>query len=112
MEILGRNNHSYGTMEQKREPSYDIEVGGEEIVLYKHIPESEIVCRIVGNEDYMVLYKIHWNLQYIFNYLACNIDKIRYRNQDKENGLFVLEDSKKELFRKRILQWLLKHFPF
>lgn len=41
---------SYGTMEQKREPSYDIEVGGEEIVLYKHIPESEIVCRIVEKE--------------------------------------------------------------
>lgn len=51
-------------------------------------------------------------VQYIFNYLACNIDKIHYRNQDKENGLFVLENNKKELFRKRILQWLLNHFPF
>ncbi len=34
---------SYGTMEQNEEPSYDIEVGGEEFILYKHIPESQII---------------------------------------------------------------------
>lgn len=37
-------------MEQNEEPSYDICVGEEEFVLYKHIPESEIVCRIVDEE--------------------------------------------------------------
>lgn len=36
---------SYGTMEQNEEPSYDIEVGGEEFTLYKHIPESQIICK-------------------------------------------------------------------
>ena len=41
---------SYGTMEQNEEPSYDIEVGVEEFVLYKHIPESEIVSRIVEED--------------------------------------------------------------
>ena len=40
---------SYGTMEQKEEPSYDIEVG-EEVVLYKHILESEIICKISEEE--------------------------------------------------------------
>lgn len=73
--------------------------------------EEQMIASL-ENEDYIVLYKIHWNLQYIFNYLVCNIDKIRYRNQDNENGLFVLEDNKKELFRKRILQWLLNHLSF
>lgn len=73
--------------------------------------EEQMIASL-ENEDYIILYKIHWNLQYIFNYLVCNIDKIRYRNQDKENGLFVLEDNKKELFRKRILQWLLNYLSF
>lgn len=41
---------SYGTMEQNKEPSYDIEVGGEECTLYKHILESEIICRISEEE--------------------------------------------------------------
>lgn len=73
--------------------------------------EDQMIASLV-NEDYIVLYKMHWNLQYIFNYLICNIDKIRYRNQDKENGLFILEDNKKELFRKRILQCLLNYLSF
>lgn len=34
---------TYGTMEQKKEPSYDIEVGGADFTLYKHIPESDIL---------------------------------------------------------------------
>lgn len=40
---------AYGTMEQKEEPFYDIEVG-EEVVLYKHIQESEIICKILEEE--------------------------------------------------------------
>lgn len=73
------------------------------------LTEEQMINALV-NEDFAVLYKIHWNLQYIFNYLICNIDKFRYRNQDRENGMFILEDDKKELFRKRVLQWLLNHF--
>lgn len=34
---------AYGTMEQNKEPSYDIEVGGTDFILYKHIPESDIL---------------------------------------------------------------------
>ena len=34
---------AYGTMEQNKEPSYDIEVGGANFTLYKHIPESDIL---------------------------------------------------------------------
>lgn len=34
---------AYGTMEQAEEPSYDIEVGGEDFILYKHIRESDII---------------------------------------------------------------------
>ena len=37
---------TYGTMEQKKEPSYDIEVGGTDFALYKHIPESDILGKI------------------------------------------------------------------
>lgn len=70
---------------------------------------EEQMIKTLVNEDYMMLYKIHWNLQYIFNYLAGNIEKIVYRNQDSENGLYILEKDKKRLFKKRILQWLLNH---
>ena len=72
------------------------------------LTEEQMINALV-NEDFAVLYKIHWNLQYIFNYLVCNIEKLRYRNQDRENGMFILEDDKKELFRKKVLQWLLNH---
>ena len=41
---------TYGTMEQNKEPSYDIEVGGTDFTLYKHIPESDIICKIFQNE--------------------------------------------------------------
>lgn len=34
---------SYGTMEQKQEPSYDIKVGKVDFMLYKHIRESQII---------------------------------------------------------------------
>lgn len=36
---------AYGTMEQSEEPSYDIEVGGEDFILYKHIRESDVICK-------------------------------------------------------------------
>lgn len=42
---------SYGTMEQNEEPSYDIEVGGEENILYKHIPESQIIRKDFKREE-------------------------------------------------------------
>lgn len=41
---------AYGTMEQNEEPSYDIKVGGENFTLYKHIPESQIVRKIMKDE--------------------------------------------------------------
>lgn len=34
---------SYGTMEQKEEPSYDIKVGKMDFTLHKHIRESQII---------------------------------------------------------------------
>ena len=73
------------------------------------LTEEQMINSLV-NEDFAVLYKIHWNLQYIFNYLVCNIDKLCYQNQDRENETFILEDDTKERFRKRVLQWLLNHF--
>lgn len=41
---------AYGTMEQNEEPSYDIKVGGENFTLYKHIPESQIIRKILNDE--------------------------------------------------------------
>ena len=90
---------------------YDAYHSGKKEIEVIVLNEEQMISSLV-NKDYVVLYKIHWNLQYICNYLVCNIDKICYRNQDKENGLFILEDDKKELFRKRILQWLLNHLSF
>lgn len=47
---------SYGTIEQAEEPSYDIEVGGEDFSLYKHIRESDII-RKVWNDESMEVYR-------------------------------------------------------
>lgn len=47
---------AYGTMEQAEEPSYDIEVGGEDFILYKHIRESDII-RKVWNDESMEVYR-------------------------------------------------------
>lgn len=40
----------YGTMEQNKEPSYDIKVVGEKNSLYKHIPESDIIRKAMKDE--------------------------------------------------------------
>ena len=42
---------AYGTMEQAEEPSYDIVVGGEDFILFKHIRKSDIIRKVWNDES-------------------------------------------------------------